>query len=335
MLFSELKKWRRAFIPPPLTTSLEGWTPSSWTSWPRLLLLKKKLKRKPRTSLFAVSPQAWLPYEEGGPRFFGSKQLTTSLVATSSTSTHPHSLKILPFQRKKKRFYFGGCGVAFMAVSGWLWSRGQHQEWNAKGGLSFTHGLEENEDMASYISHPWQLQFLLSLPLRWFSKYWGHLQNDFDLPVWLRRPLYLCYGKLFKCNFNELMERDLTKYPNLGSFFQRHIDLQCRPYLPSSLLVSPTDSTVISLGTFLPHSCETTTATTTTTPHSSSLRVTIKHISYHLKRLVPTFPWFSSSSPSSSTTSVSVSDKKISYITLTVVGEARFTNTVSKRVDVE
>ena len=47
--------------------------------------------------------------------------------------------------------------------------------------------------------------------------------NSIDLPVWLRKPIYLTYAWLFGCNLNEMDIEDLQHYKNLSQFFRRKL----------------------------------------------------------------------------------------------------------------
>jgi phosphatidylserine decarboxylase len=75
------------------------------------------------------------------------------------------------------------------------------------------------------------------------------VNNDMEIPLFLRSPLYRTYAWLFGCNLHEMKEPDLTKYPNLGSFFYREIQLsEHRPFDPNAALISPADGTLIHWG---------------------------------------------------------------------------------------
>ncbi len=80
-----------------------------------------------------------------------------------------------------------------------------------------------------------------SLPLRAFSRLWGRVNNEYDLPVWLREPCYKLYSWIFKCNLEEIENTDLKSYPNLGSFFYRSLKPDVRPIENAALVGSGHD----------------------------------------------------------------------------------------------
>ncbi|CAG8611588.1 1842_t:CDS:2 [Funneliformis caledonium] len=94
---------------------------------------------------------------------------------------------------------------------------------------------------------PWQVYLIDSLPLRAFSRLWGRINNEYELPVFLREPCYKFYSWLFKCNLEEIENTDLKSYPNLGSFFYRSLKADVRP-IEDAALVSPADGKVLSFG---------------------------------------------------------------------------------------
>lgn len=77
------------------------------------------------------------------------------------------------------------------------------------------------------------------------SKCWGTI-NSRPLPVWARRPIYQMWGKLFKCNMEEVRE-PLHSYPTLAAFFARQLKDGARPIAPVGM-ASPVDGRVISCG---------------------------------------------------------------------------------------
>ncbi|CAH1756794.1 9287_t:CDS:2 [Entrophospora sp. SA101] len=86
-----------------------------------------------------------------------------------------------------------------------------------------------------------------ALPLRAISRLWGKLNNEYDLPVWARVPVYKLYSWLFDCNLSEIENTNLKSYPNLGSFFCRSLKSGVRP-IDDSDLVSPADGEVVMFG---------------------------------------------------------------------------------------
>ncbi|KAI0235917.1 phosphatidylserine decarboxylase 1 [Massospora cicadina] len=93
---------------------------------------------------------------------------------------------------------------------------------------------------------PWQLQIYTSLPLRSLSRLFGYF-NEFNLPVWVRGPGLKLYAWMFGCNLDEMLDPDLTHYPNLAAFFYRQIRPDARP-IANALLVSPADGRVLHFG---------------------------------------------------------------------------------------
>jgi phosphatidylserine decarboxylase len=80
-----------------------------------------------------------------------------------------------------------------------------------------------------------------ALPLRALSRLWGRINNEYNLPVWLREPFYKSYSWLFKCNLEEIENTDLKSYPNLGSFFYRSLKPGVRPIENATLVGSGYD----------------------------------------------------------------------------------------------
>lgn len=93
----------------------------------------------------------------------------------------------------------------------------------------------------------WPLFLYSYLPLNTLSRLWGSF-NSLDLPTSLRAPSYRLYSFLFGVNIDEMKNKDLSSYPNLGKFFYREIDMKHRPVDPTALLVSPADGKVLKFG---------------------------------------------------------------------------------------
>lgn len=93
----------------------------------------------------------------------------------------------------------------------------------------------------------WPLFIYSYLPLNAMSRLWGSF-NSLDLPTPLRAPCYRFYSFLFGVNIDEMKNKDLSNYPNLGKFFYREIDMKHRPIDPNALLVSPADGKVLKFG---------------------------------------------------------------------------------------
>lgn len=92
----------------------------------------------------------------------------------------------------------------------------------------------------------WQVAAYSYLPLRAISRAWGRF-NDIELPVWMRAPGFKFYAYMFGANLDEMKEKDLTKYRNLGEFFYRELEPGARP-IADSLVVSPSDGKILQLG---------------------------------------------------------------------------------------
>eukprot|EP00158_Paraphelidium_tribonemae_P009955 Partr_v1_DN29013_c0_g1_i1_m58655 putative Phosphatidylserine decarboxylase len=85
------------------------------------------------------------------------------------------------------------------------------------------------------------------MPLRTISRLWGHINSAYDLPVWLRSPVYQAWTKAFGCDLGEMKAENLRDFRNLDEFFTRELKEGMRPLSPCAL-VSPADSTVIHFG---------------------------------------------------------------------------------------
>ena len=63
---------------------------------------------------------------------------------------------------------------------------------------------------------------LKKLPTRVLSRWWGYLSH-LKVPVWLRKPLFGLYVKLYDCNMDESMIEDLKQFPTFSEFFKRKL----------------------------------------------------------------------------------------------------------------
>ncbi len=70
---------------------------------------------------------------------------------------------------------------------------------------------------------------LKSIPWRDLSRFWGHLHREFDLPLWLRAPIYKWWTWAFDCNLSEMAAKDLLEFRNLDAFFTRQLAPGVRP----------------------------------------------------------------------------------------------------------
>ena len=73
-----------------------------------------------------------------------------------------------------------------------------------------------------------QVDLLKKLPTRAASCFWGYC-CDTQLPLWLRKPLINTYSKLFRCNLEEALVADVTKYETFNKFFTRKLKQGVRP----------------------------------------------------------------------------------------------------------
>lgn len=125
----------------------------------------------------------------------------------------------------------GGGALLFVAYGAWL--------------------LRDEEEKSA------QLLLWKTLPLRFMSYVWGSIHR-WELPVFLREPLYMLWTRGFDCQLQEILGADgdfdkgramLKSFPNLNSFFIRHIDLRrFRPIAQGDNMVSPVDGRVNCFG---------------------------------------------------------------------------------------
>ena len=85
------------------------------------------------------------------------------------------------------------------------------------------------------------------IPFRAISRAWGWLTNR-HLPVWARQPILGLYARTFSCNLDEALDGDLRNYPCLAEFFRRKLKSDVRPIDPASMVVAPSDGTVLNFG---------------------------------------------------------------------------------------
>lgn len=109
-------------------------------------------------------------------------------------------------------------------------------------GIVSEHPVEVEESM-----QPWKITAYSTLPLKAMSRWWGWI-NDIELPIWMRSSSYTLYSYMFGVNLDEIEQKDLSTYKNLGEFFYRRLESGARPVDETVPLVSPSDGTVIKLG---------------------------------------------------------------------------------------
>ncbi|KAI8846313.1 phosphatidylserine decarboxylase-domain-containing protein [Chytridium lagenaria] len=116
--------------------------------------------------------------------------------------------------------------------------------------IAFLH-LRRNKDKAPsdpdlVVEGPLQIRMYAALPLREVSRIWGWV-NSLTVPPFLRGPLYKTYSYAFGCNLDEMADKDLASYPNLGEFFYRTLQYGARPVDKTSPLARP-DGKVLAFG---------------------------------------------------------------------------------------
>uniref|UniRef100_T2M4B0 phosphatidylserine decarboxylase n=1 Tax=Hydra vulgaris TaxID=6087 RepID=T2M4B0_HYDVU len=100
-----------------------------------------------------------------------------------------------------------------------------------------------------FIFKSWQVEAFKIIPTRFLSRVWGHCSNT-HIPVPLRAPLINSYCHLFNCNLNEAVISDVKEYETFNAFFTRQLKPGVREIDHSVTMVSPADSTILSLGSF-------------------------------------------------------------------------------------
>jgi len=83
-------------------------------------------------------------------------------------------------------------------------------------------------------------------PTRLISRLWGII-HSWRIPLLARPFIYHFYSLIYGVKINEAADTDLSHYPNLGAFFRRPINPNCRP-LARTNLVSPCDGKVLTMG---------------------------------------------------------------------------------------
>ncbi|XP_013383669.1 phosphatidylserine decarboxylase proenzyme, mitochondrial isoform X2 [Lingula anatina] len=93
----------------------------------------------------------------------------------------------------------------------------------------------------------WQVNLYRKMPLKFVSRLWGKV-NSFDLPVFMRTPMYKFYSWSFNCNLEEAAIQDLKHYKNLSEFFRRKLKPEVRPIDQSHSITSPADGRILHFG---------------------------------------------------------------------------------------
>ncbi|PJF19944.1 Phosphatidylserine decarboxylase-related domain-containing protein [Paramicrosporidium saccamoebae] len=95
-----------------------------------------------------------------------------------------------------------------------------------------------------YDISPYKLALYRTVPLSFMTTLAGKVAA-FKVPVWLRRPFYGAYAKLYDCDMSE--SAPLESYATFNEFFTRPLHAGLRPVSPDSL-VSPADGKILSFG---------------------------------------------------------------------------------------
>ncbi|KAL3858156.1 hypothetical protein ACJMK2_012762 [Sinanodonta woodiana] len=86
------------------------------------------------------------------------------------------------------------------------------------------------------------------MPLKAMSRAWGKF-NDFNLPIFMRKPLLGLYIWMFGCNLEEALDQNLKNYKNLGEFFRRQLKPDARTInADQNIVTSPSDGKVLHFG---------------------------------------------------------------------------------------
>ncbi|KAI3642893.1 hypothetical protein MP228_012448 [Amoeboaphelidium protococcarum] len=109
------------------------------------------------------------------------------------------------------------------------------------------YGHRDRSQVEPHISSDLKVLVLKSLPFRSISRLWGYVNNQYELPVFMREFIYSSWMKAFDGHPEE-MERPYVEYRNLGEFFTRRLRPGCRPVHPQAELVSPADCKVLHYG---------------------------------------------------------------------------------------
>lgn len=94
----------------------------------------------------------------------------------------------------------------------------------------------------------WTMTVIKTLPFRSLSRWWGHIHTDYDLPLWLRKPVYGLWTRVFGCKLDEMEAGSLDEFRNLNAFFTRRLRPGVRPIDGGAPVVSPADALVLHYG---------------------------------------------------------------------------------------
>lgn len=103
------------------------------------------------------------------------------------------------------------------------------------------------EDATPIAAASWKAFLMKMMPLRAMSRFWGHINSEYSLPLIMRVPLYSLWTVVFRCDLSEMKTESLLEFRNLDEFFTRELKDGVRPLAPSCL-VSPADGRILHLG---------------------------------------------------------------------------------------
>ncbi|EPZ35293.1 Phosphatidylserine decarboxylase-related domain-containing protein [Rozella allomycis CSF55] len=92
-----------------------------------------------------------------------------------------------------------------------------------------------------------KLALLQLIPTRYISYSWGKF-TSLKLPRPLRKPVLGLYTKVFGCDLDDLVNKNLEEYESLQDYFTRKIDMSKRAIDEEANLISPSDGVIISQG---------------------------------------------------------------------------------------
>ncbi|KAK3581914.1 hypothetical protein CHS0354_005521 [Potamilus streckersoni] len=93
-----------------------------------------------------------------------------------------------------------------------------------------------------------QIKLYRKMPLKAMSRAWGKF-NEFNLPIFLRKPLLGLYIWMFGCNLEEALDENLKNYKNLGEFFRRQLKPDARTINEDqNIVTSPSDGKILHFG---------------------------------------------------------------------------------------
>lgn len=89
-------------------------------------------------------------------------------------------------------------------------------------------------------------QLYKCIPTRLISRLWGFI-HSYRINFYMRAPFYKLYSAIYGVKIEEALDQNLNSYKNLGEFFRRQINPECRP-LADTPLISPCDGKILTIG---------------------------------------------------------------------------------------